>query len=77
MAHLCCHVTQWTEPFRFTSVGVRMAKGEEIRAPSIISGCGVFNTYKRLLPPQVRFQSRYEGSIKCFVYCVTARKESI
>jgi all-trans-retinol 13,14-reductase len=33
--------------------GVRMDGGDEIFAPQIISGCGVFNTYKNLLPPAV------------------------
>ncbi|MDP4548053.1 NAD(P)/FAD-dependent oxidoreductase [Marinobacter sp. MDS2] len=35
------------------AVGVRMADGEEIRAPKIISGAGVINTYERLLPKEV------------------------
>ncbi|WP_426416006.1 phytoene desaturase family protein [Aestuariirhabdus sp. LZHN29] len=32
------------------AVGVRMADGFEIRSPVVISACGVFNTFKRLLP---------------------------
>ena len=34
-------------------VGVVMDNGDEIRAPHVVSGAGVFNTYERLLPPEV------------------------
>eukprot|EP00730_Choanoeca_flexa_P004823 TRINITY_DN11811_c0_g1_i11.p2 TRINITY_DN11811_c0_g1~~TRINITY_DN11811_c0_g1_i11.p2 ORF type:complete len:212 (+),score=32.61 TRINITY_DN11811_c0_g1_i11:1224-1859(+) len=30
-----------------------MANGDEIRAERVVSGAGVFNTYERLLPPEV------------------------
>eukprot|EP00051_Salpingoeca_urceolata_P000968 m.37645 g.37645 ORF g.37645 m.37645 type:complete len:602 (-) comp11122_c0_seq1:211-2016(-) len=33
--------------------GVVMDNGDKIRAPAVISGCGVFNTYQKLLPPHV------------------------
>ncbi len=36
-----------------TAVGVRMADGKEFRAPIIISGTGIINTYKKLLPPSL------------------------
>jgi hypothetical protein len=35
------------------SVGVVMDNGDEIRAPIVVSGAGVFNTYERLLPLEV------------------------
>ncbi len=38
---------------RGRAVGVRMAGGEEIRAPQVISAAGVLSTLKRLLPPDV------------------------
>eukprot|EP00854_Cymbomonas_tetramitiformis_P004712 gene4712-5765_t len=34
------------------AVGVSMESGEEIYAPMVISACGVFNTYKKLLPKE-------------------------
>ncbi|XP_036429271.1 inactive all-trans-retinol 13,14-reductase-like [Colossoma macropomum] len=37
--------------------GVSVKKGQEeveVRAPIIISNCGVFNTFKRLLPPEIQ-----------------------
>ncbi|XP_036429269.1 inactive all-trans-retinol 13,14-reductase [Colossoma macropomum] len=37
--------------------GVLVKKGQEeveVRAPIIISNCGVFNTFKRLLPPEIQ-----------------------
>uniref|UniRef100_A0AAR2J367 Uncharacterized protein n=1 Tax=Pygocentrus nattereri TaxID=42514 RepID=A0AAR2J367_PYGNA len=37
--------------------GVSIKKGQEeveVRAPIIISNCGVFNTFKRLLPPEIQ-----------------------
>lgn len=38
---------------RGTAVGVRMADGREIRADSVISGVGYFNTFERLVPKKV------------------------
>jgi all-trans-retinol 13,14-reductase len=35
------------------TAGVRTEKGVEIFAPIVISACGVFNTYNKLLPPEV------------------------
>ncbi|KAI4878481.1 hypothetical protein NFI96_018341 [Prochilodus magdalenae] len=38
-------------------VGVAVKKGQEeveVRAPIIISNCGIFNTFKRLLPPEIQ-----------------------
>ena len=32
-------------------VGVELENGDRIHAPQIISACGVFNTYRKLLPP--------------------------
>jgi all-trans-retinol 13,14-reductase len=32
------------------ATGVRMANGDEIRSPVVISAAGVFNTYQRMLP---------------------------
>ena len=34
------------------AVGVEMENGDRIFAPQVISACGVFNTYKKLLPAQ-------------------------
>ncbi len=36
------------------AVGVRLVDGTELRAPLIISGAGVFNTYEKMLPPAQR-----------------------
>ncbi|CAM3919373.1 FAD-binding oxidoreductase [Smaragdicoccus niigatensis] len=41
---------------RNRAVGVRMANGDEIQADQVISATGLFNTWNRLLPPQVREQ---------------------
>lgn len=35
------------------AVGVRMADGEEIRAPSVVSAAGAWTTVTKLLPPEV------------------------
>lgn len=39
--------------------GVRMADGEEIRAPVVISNAGVINTFENLLPPGVAAKAGY------------------
>lgn len=36
------------------AVGVRLASGEELRAPSVISAAGALPTVRRLLPPSLR-----------------------
>ncbi len=36
---------------RGRAAGVRMADGQEIRAPAVVSAVGALNTYERLLPP--------------------------
>ncbi|MBP9684804.1 MAG: NAD(P)-binding protein [Rhodoferax sp.] len=40
------------------ATGVRMANGDEIRSPVVISAAGVFNTYQRMLPQETR--QRYQ-----------------
>ncbi|XP_072523448.1 inactive all-trans-retinol 13,14-reductase-like [Salminus brasiliensis] len=36
-------------------VAIRKGQGEvEVRAPVVISNCGIFNTFKRLLPPEIQ-----------------------
>jgi len=39
--------------------GVRMADGQAIHAPIVVSGVGVVNTFRRLLPEQEARRSRY------------------
>lgn len=41
------------------AVGVRMADGEEVRAPVVISNAGVFNTFGKLLPGETARKSGY------------------
>lgn len=40
-----------------TAVGVCMTDGTRLRAPLVISSAGIFNTYQKLLPPEIA--SRY------------------
>jgi len=43
------------------ATGVRMADGEEIRAPLVISNAGVINTFEKLLPAEVAEKTGYPG----------------
>nr|WP_284500379.1 NAD(P)/FAD-dependent oxidoreductase [Microbulbifer sp. GX H0434] len=44
--------------------GVRMADGTEIRAPTVVSGAGVFNTFERLLPHSASEAAGYNRDLK-------------
>lgn len=53
-----CHVT-----------GVKVKKGQEeveVRAPVVVSNCGIFTTFQKLLPPEIQVkhgkQTRAEGN---------------
>ncbi len=43
------------------AVGVRMADGEEIRAPRVISNAGIINTFEKLLPEEGRELAGYRS----------------
>jgi phytoene dehydrogenase-like protein len=46
------------------AVGVRMADGEEIKAPLVISNAGVFNTFNTLLPESAPEWHYYQDKLK-------------
>ena len=49
---------------RHRAIGVRMADGRELRAPLILSDAGAWNTYARLLPPDVPGRARALAEIE-------------
>lgn len=46
------------------ATGVRMANGDEIRSPVVISAAGVFNTYQRMLPEETRQRYQLDKLVK-------------
>lgn len=49
-----------------TAYGVTVKKGEEhveIRAPVIISNCGIFNTFQKLLPPEIQVKPEIQSRL--------------
>jgi len=46
------------------AVGVRMADGEEVRAPMVISNAGVFNTFGPLLPDSAPEKEYYQQKLQ-------------
>ena len=46
------------------ATGVRMADGRTIRAPQVISSAGVFNTFQRLLSPEVAREYGLPGQLQ-------------
>ena len=46
------------------AVGVRMADGEDVRAPLVISNAGVFNTFDKLLPETSPHRDYYQEKLK-------------
>jgi len=46
------------------ATGVRMADGEEIKAPLVISNAGVFNTFGKLLPKDASSRHGYDQALK-------------
>ncbi|XP_007233620.2 inactive all-trans-retinol 13,14-reductase [Astyanax mexicanus] len=47
--------------------GVTVRKGQEdveVRAPIIISNCGIFNTFKRLLPPEIQVKPEIQNRVE-------------
>ena len=55
------------------AVGVRVARKSgdvTIRAPKIISGAGLYNTFQRLLPPQVASKSYYTDICSDLKVCI-------
>ena len=46
------------------AVGVRMADGEDVRAPLVISNAGVFNTFGPLLPDSVPEKDYYQQKLQ-------------
>lgn len=55
--------------------GVKVKKGQEeveVHAPTVISNCGIFTTFQKLLPPEIQVKpgEQYWGidrMIVCFV----------
>eukprot|EP00112_Aurelia_sp_Birch-Aquarium-sp1_P026138 Seg9085.2 transcript_id=Seg9085.2/GoldUCD/mRNA.D3Y31 product="putative all-trans-retinol 13 14-reductase" protein_id=Seg9085.2/GoldUCD/D3Y31 len=50
------------------AIGVRVRKGGEdydIMAPQVISGAGIYNTYDRLIPPQLRELPDIQKALSC------------
>ena len=45
------------------AVGVRMADGQDIRAPAVISNAGVFNTFGTLLPDHAPHKAFYQNKL--------------
>lgn len=45
------------------AVGVRMADGQDIRAPAVISNAGVFNTFGTLLPDNAPHKAFYQNKL--------------
>ena len=63
------------------AVGVLLDNGDEVRAPTVVSACGVFNTWKSLVPRELTPQRLFDkmeriGHSCSFVYLFVGMKGS-